>query len=37
MSKVIEHIVNAIGIVIIMPVLAIVVTIDVLVNQNEDE
>ena len=37
MSKLFKHIVNIIGIVIIMPILAIVVTIDMLVNQNKDE
>jgi len=37
MIKIIEHIVNAIGVVIIMPILAIIITVDMLVNQNKDE
>jgi len=37
MIKIIEHIVNAIGVVIIVPILAIIITVDMLVNQNKDE
>ena len=37
MSKIIEYIVNAIGVVIIMPILVIIVTVDMLVNQNKDD
>ena len=36
-SKIVERIVDAIGIIVIMPILAIIVTIDMLLNQNKDE
>lgn len=37
MNRIAECIVDAIGILIIMPILAIIVTIDMLINQNKDE
>ena len=37
MIKIIEHIVNAIGVVIIVPILAIIITVDMLVNQNKND
>ena len=35
--KIVERIADTIGILVIMPILAIIVTVDMLINQNKDE